>query len=141
MTEQSPEVGREHRPSWAWLIFDGPVALLILIFGVYFLVAQRDEWSTRAQNFQNECATQSSLQSDSVELLADNSRLRAGLPHLAGHPHEYPTQSISASEADVEYGCSPQTSESPAEARPTPAMPAASINDLIAALIAPPRTD
>jgi hypothetical protein len=136
MTEQSaPGAGRENRSSWAWLIFDGPVALLILVFGVYFIVAQRDEWSARASEFQGECTKQSNLEHDSVDLLSVNLGLRAALPRLAEHPHDYPAPSIAASEAQVEYGCSP------GETRPAPAMPSASINDLIAALIAPPRTD
>ncbi|MBY0569638.1 MAG: hypothetical protein K2P70_20195 [Hyphomonadaceae bacterium] len=136
MTEQSaPGTGRENRSSWAWLIFDGPVALLILIFGVYFIVAQRDEWSARASEFQGECSKQVNLENASVELRAVNLRLRAGLPRLAEHPHAYPAPSIAADEAYVAYGCSP------GEDRPTPAMPSASLNDLFAALIAPPRTD
>lgn len=136
MTEQSvPGANSKRKSSWAWLIFDGPVALLILVFGVYFIVAQRDEWSARASDFQQECTKQSSLEHASVELRTVNLRLRAQLPRLADHPHAYPAPSIASSEAHVDYGCSA------GEERPAPAMRSASIKELVTALFAPPRTD
>src|SRR5512134_1651146 len=105
MTDQQQADDRPARSSWAWLMFDGPVALFLVLCGVYFIIGQRDEWSDQSEQFRAECTQQSELETQSATLISTNGELRDAFSLLNDHPHVYALPAAQTVNERVAYGC------------------------------------